>query len=110
MCNLYRVRSGPGDILVLTRAMANQAGNLEPRDIYPDRAAPIVRHDDETGGLVLTTARWGMPSSRKALLDAKTKRVEKLRAKGHVIDDEAIKPYLELEPDSRTANARNTSS
>ena len=110
MCNLYRVRSGPGDILALTRAMANQAGNLEPRDIYPDYAAPIVRHDDEAGGLVLTTARWGMPSSRKALLDATTKRVEKLRAKGQVVDDEAFKRYLELEPDGGTTNVRNTSS
>ena len=36
MCNLYRMRSGPGDILALTRAMANQTGNLEPRDLYPD--------------------------------------------------------------------------
>ena len=36
MCNLYRMPSGPGDILALMRAMANQAGNLEPRDLFPD--------------------------------------------------------------------------
>jgi len=33
MCNLYRMRSGPGDILALTRAMFSQPGNLEPRDL-----------------------------------------------------------------------------
>ncbi len=107
MGNLYRVRSGPGDILALTRAMTNQAGNLEPRDLYPDYAAPIVRHDEEAGGLVLTTARWGMPSSRKAILDAATKRADKLRAKGKDVDFDAL---LKTEPDAGTTNVRNTSS
>lgn len=106
MCNLYRMRSGPGDILALTRAMANQAGNLEPRDLYPDYAAPIVRHDDE-GRRVLTLARWGMPSSRKAILDAATKRADKLRAKGKAVDFDAL---LKMEPDAGTTNVRNTSS
>jgi len=66
MCNLYRQRSGPGEILANTRAMANRAGNLEPKDIYPDYPAPIVR-TGEDGQRELVMARWGMPSSRKAI-------------------------------------------
>ena len=80
MCNLYSLRKGPQAILDLARAMRNDAGNLEPRDLYPDYAAPIVRM--EGAERILTTARWGMPSSRKALLDAASKRADKLRAKG----------------------------
>lgn len=80
MCNLYRQRSGPQAILDLARATHNVAGNLEPGNIYPDYAAPIVRMEGTER--ILTTARWGMPSSRKAILDAATKRADKLRAKG----------------------------
>ena len=40
-------RSGPGDVLAATRAMASEVGNLEPRDIYPDYPAPIVRHGED---------------------------------------------------------------
>ena len=106
MCNLYRMRSGPGDILALTRALANQAGNLEPRDLYPDYAAPIVRHD-AAGDRVLALARWGLPSSRKALFDNATKRADKLRARGKDVDFDRL---LELEPDAGTTNVRNTAS
>jgi putative SOS response-associated peptidase YedK len=106
MCNLYRVRTGPSEILSLSRAMYNKTGNLEPRDIYPDYPAPIIRHNED-GERVLTFARWGMPSSRKALLDAATKRADKLRAKGKEVDFAKV---LELEPDSGTTNVRNTAS
>lgn len=109
MCNLYRSKSGPGDILAMTRAMHSDVGNLEPRDIYPDYSAPVVRLNPE-GERILTTARWGMPSSKKALFDATVKRVEKLRARGQVIDDEGFKHYLALEPDKGTTNVRNTAS
>ena len=64
MCNLYRQKSGPGDILAMTRALTNNAGNLEPRDIYPDYAAPIVRLD-AIGERALGLTRWGAPSSMK---------------------------------------------
>jgi len=106
MCNLYSLRKGPASILDLARATANQAGNLEPRDTYPDYPAPIVRHD-ENGDRVLALARWGMPSSRKAILDAATKRADKLRAKGKEVDFDAL---LKMEPDSGTTNVRNTAS
>jgi putative SOS response-associated peptidase YedK len=106
MCNLYRSRSGPGDILAMTRAMRSDVGNLEPRDTYPDYQAPIVRRDD-SGERILTLARWGLPSSKKALFDAATKRADKLRAKGKDVD---FPKLLELEPDSGTTNVRNTTS
>ena len=104
MCNLYTIRKGPASILDLARALRSDAGNLEPRDIYPDYAAPIVRAD-ASGERVLAMARWGLPSSKKALLDAATKRADKLRAKGKDVD---FPKLLELEPDAGTTNVRNT--
>ncbi|MGY4299167.1 putative SOS response-associated peptidase YedK [Bradyrhizobium sp. i1.4.4] len=47
--------------------------------VFPDYKAPIVRNGT---GRELTTARWGMPSSSRALMDATRKRAEKLQAKG----------------------------
>ena len=106
MCNLYSIRKGPAAILDLARAMHNDAGNLEPGNIYPDYAAPIVR-TDANGDRILTTARWGMPSSRKAILDAAKKRAAKLEAKGKPVDFDQL---LRDEPDSGTTNVRNTAS
>lgn len=105
MCNLYHLRKGPQTILDLARAMRNDVGNLAPGDLYPDYSAPIVRMDDDQR--VLTSARWGMPSSKKALFDAASARANKLRAKGKPVDFEEL---LKMEPDSGTTNVRNTSS
>jgi putative SOS response-associated peptidase YedK len=66
MCNLYSQRKGPAAILDIARAMRSTAGNVEPRDIYPDYAAPIVRTGAD-GVRELVTARWGMPSPAFAL-------------------------------------------
>jgi putative SOS response-associated peptidase YedK len=44
--------------------------------VFPDCKAPIVRNAAE--GRELATARWGMPSSSKALMDTTKKRAEKL--------------------------------
>lgn len=106
MCNLYRIRSGPQAILDIARAMTSSVGNLAPGEIYPDYPAPIVRHG-LAGERELALARWGMPSSKKALFDAATKRADKLRAKGKDVDFSRL---LEMEPDSGTTNVRNTSS
>ncbi len=106
MCNLYSLRKGPAAILDLARAVSGDVGNLEPRDIYPDYSAPIVRLGDD-GERVLTLARWGMPSSRKAILEAATKRAAKLRAKGKDVDFDEL---LKMEPDKGTTNVRNTTS
>jgi putative SOS response-associated peptidase YedK len=108
MCNLYNVTKGPQAILEFTRAMINDAGNLEPGDIYPDYPAPIVRQVGEAR--TLTRARWGMPSSRKALLDAASVRAEKLRKKGKEIDAAAFAELLKVEPDKGTTNIRNAAS
>lgn len=106
ICNLYSLRKGPASILDLARAMRGDVGNLEPRDIYPDYPAPVVRNG-QGGERELVLARWGLPSSKKAIFDAATKRADKLRAKGKEVDFPSL---LELEPDSGTTNVRNTSS
>lgn len=102
------MRKGPQAILDLARAMRNDAGNLEPRDLYPDYPVPIVRAEGDDR--VLATARWGMPSSKKALLDAASKRADKLRAKGKEVNGEAFAELLKMEPDNGTTNVRNTNS
>ena len=106
MCNLYTHRKGPAAIRDLFDNIRDDVGNLEPADYYPDYPAPIVRHDG-AGGLLLTRARWGLTSSRKAILDAATKRADKLRAKGKDVDFDEL---LKMEPDGGTTNVRNTSS
>lgn len=52
-------------------------------------------------------ARWGMPSSQRALIDATKKRTQKLEAKGKSVD---FKELLRIEPDSGTTNIRNVNS
>lgn len=106
MCNLYTHRKGPAAIRDLFDNIRDDVGNLEPADYYPDYPAPIVRHDG-AGGLLLTKARWGLTSARKAILDAATKRADKLRAKGKDVDFDEL---LKMEPDGGTTNVRNTSS
>ena len=90
----------------LANAMRSDVGNLAPGDVYPDYPAPIVRHGPD-GEREMALSRWGMPSSRKALFDAATKRADKLRAKGKDVDFPRL---LGLEPDSGTTNVRNTTS
>lgn len=105
MCNLYTVTVGPGAIAELAGAMRSEVGNLEPGPIYPDYTAPIVRMEGNIR--ILTYARWGLPSSARALYDATTRRAEKLRARGKAFDFDSL---LKLEPDSGTTNVRNTAS
>jgi hypothetical protein len=81
-------------------------GNLAPMPgVFPDYKAPIVRTGAD--GRVLATARWGMPSSSKALMDATKKRAEKLQAKGKTVD---FKELLRMELDSGRTNIRNVKS
>ncbi|MGA0534355.1 MULTISPECIES: SOS response-associated peptidase [Hansschlegelia] len=106
MCNLYSLTKGQAAIRELTRAMIDRSGNLPPMPgIFPDYPAPIVRVT--AGERELALARWGMPSSQKALLDAATKRAEKLRGKGKAVDFNAL---LKVEPDGGTTNIRNIAS
>lgn len=62
---------------------------------------------DWAGGRQLATARWGMPASQQALLEATKKRAAKLEAKGKPVD---FKELLRMEPKSGTTNIRNVKS
>lgn len=107
MCNLYSLTKGQAAILELSRAMRDLTGNLPPMPgIFPDYAAPIVRTAAD-GVRELANVRWGLPSSKKALLDATTRRADKLRAKGKEVD---FPELLKLEPDKGTTNVRRTES
>lgn len=93
-------------ISALFRAVNRYVGNLAPMPgVFPDYKAPIVGNGAE--GRELATARWGMPSSSKALMDATKKRAEKLQAKGKAVD---FKELLRMAPDSGTTNIRNVTS
>lgn len=60
MCNLYNVTTNQEATRALTKAL-DRIGNLEPSlDIYPDRAAPVVRNTPN--GRELTMLTWGMPT------------------------------------------------
>lgn len=107
MCNLYSLSKHMTGIREMVRAMTPEVGNFPPLPgIFPDYAAPIIR-TNAAGGRELAMARWGMPSSRKALLDAATKRADKLRAKGKDVDFDEL---LRMEPDGGTTNIRRTES
>jgi putative SOS response-associated peptidase YedK len=106
MCNLYSMTTNQRAIVELAKALKDSAGNMPSLPgIFPDYPAPIVRNQPE--GRDLAIVRWGMPSSRKALLDAATRRADKLRAKGKSVDFDEL---LRMEPDSGTTNIRNTAS
>jgi len=82
MCNLYSIIKGQGAIIAPTRALRDATGNLPPMPgVFPDYTAPVVAN--RGGSRELCLMRWGMPSSQKALLDAATKRADKLRATGN---------------------------
>src|SRR5512138_951541 len=79
MCNLYSITTNQAAISALFRVVNRYVGNRAPMPgVFPDHKAPIVRNGAE--GRELATARWGMPSSSKALMDATKKRAEKLQA------------------------------
>ena len=88
------------------RQGVRSVGNLQPSlDIYPDQMAPVVRNIG--GEREAAWLRWGMPSSQKAILEAATRRADKLRAKGKQFD---FNELLKMEPDGGTTNIRNTNS
>jgi putative SOS response-associated peptidase YedK len=86
MCNLYSLTKGQAAIIALVRALRDITGNMPPLPgIFPDYRAPIVRTALD-GVRELAMARWGMPSSQRALLDAAKKRAQKVEAKGKSVD------------------------
>ena len=88
MCNLYSITTNQEAIRALFRVVNRYVGNLAPMSgVFPDYSAPIVRTGSD--GRELATARWGMPSSSKALMDATKRRAEKLQAKGKTVDSKS---------------------
>ncbi|MDB6454292.1 SOS response-associated peptidase [Falsirhodobacter sp. 20TX0035] len=73
MCNLYSQIAGPDEIrqAVEDVDVIERTGNLAPqRGIYPDYAAPVLRHGE--GGMELSMARWGMPTPPRYLTGKRT--------------------------------------
>ncbi|RZN07302.1 DUF159 family protein [Bradyrhizobium genosp. SA-3] len=106
MCNLYSMTKNVDAIRRLFNALNSNVGNLPSMPgIFPHYPAPIVRNDAEIREIVI--ARWGMPSSQRALMDATKKRADKLQAKGKEVD---FKGLLRMEPDSGITNIRTVSS
>src|SRR6201985_3297938 len=106
MCNLYSMTKNVDAIRRLFGALNSRVGNLPSMPgIFPDYAAPIVRNAPD--GREIVMARWGMPSSQRALMDATKKRAAKLEAKGKAVD---FKELLRMEPDGGTTNIRNVKS
>jgi putative SOS response-associated peptidase YedK len=107
MCNLYSIMRGRAEIAALVRVMSDRNHNSPPMPgVYPDYAAPVVLKGDD-GQRQMRDLRWGMPSSKKALLEAAGRRADKLRAQGKEVD---FNELLKMEPDKGTTNIRNTAS
>src|SRR6202012_2588085 len=89
------------------RAFRDRNNNQPPQPgIYPDYEAPVIVAGAD-GEREMRNMRWGMPSSKKALLEAANKRADGLRRKGTEFD---FAELLRLEPDKGTTNVRNTTS
>jgi putative SOS response-associated peptidase YedK len=107
MCNLYSQNASQDAIAKATKALLDRLGNMPLLPgIFPDYPAPIVR-TAAGGERELAWARWGMPSSKKAILENATKRADKQRAKGGEVDFAEV---LRMEPDKGTTNVRRTES
>lgn len=107
MCNLYSMMRGRAEAALLARALSDFNDNQPPMSgVYPDYPTPVVLKTED-GARQMRDVRWGMPSSKKALLDAATKRADKLRAKDQPVD---FTELLRREPDKGTTNIRNTAS
>jgi len=106
MCNLYSMTRNQDAIRQLFSFDKDSTGNLPAMPgIFPDYPAPIVRNN--AGITELALARWGMPSSQFAQMQAAKKRAAKLEEKGKQFD---FKELLRMEPDSGTTNIRNLDS
>jgi hypothetical protein len=100
MCNLYSITTNQAAIIALFRVVNRYVGNLAPMPgVFPDYQALIVRNGAE--GRELATARWGMPCSQHALMEATKKRAAKLEANEKPVD---FKQLLGMEPAGGTTN------
>jgi putative SOS response-associated peptidase YedK len=107
MCNLYAMMKSRAEAAALARAFSDLNNNQPPMSgVYPDYEAPVVVVGGD-GRRQMRNMRWGMPSSKRALLDAANKRADGLRKKGTEFD---FAELLKMEPDKGTTNVRNTTS
>jgi putative SOS response-associated peptidase YedK len=107
MCNLYAMMKSRAEAAALARAFSDLNNNQPPMSgIFPDHEAPVVVVGED-GQRQMRNMRWGMPSSKRALMDAATKRADGLRKKGTEFE---FGELLKLEPDKGTTNVRNTTS
>ena len=60
MCNLYTQTTAHEAMVRMFRPVRSAVGNLGPTDIYPDRAAPIIKNGPD--GREMVMGRWGMPT------------------------------------------------
>ena len=66
MCNLYTMTASVDELRRLFGPFAGDKANLPPFDeIYPGKAAPVLRRD-AGGGLTLETMTWGFPGPAAA--------------------------------------------
>ena len=108
MCNLYRLdaRDWARKFAIDAQSFDTLINIMDEYEVYPDREGLILRNTP-SGRRQMTHVRWGLPSSQKALMDAASKRADKLRAKGKDVD---FAELLKMEPDGGTTNVRNTNS
>lgn len=111
MCNLYRLDATDWALKFAQdaesfRDLERLVNIMDDYEVYPDREGLILRNT-AGGRRQFAHVRWGLPSSKKALFDAASKRADKLRAKGKAVDFDAL---LRMEPDGGTTNVRNTAS
>ncbi len=66
MCNLYTMTATVDEIRRMFGNFVGERDNLPPyAEIYPGRAAPVLRIGDD-GGLRLETMKWGFPGPAAA--------------------------------------------
>lgn len=105
MCNLYAMMKTRAEAARVARAMSDRNNNQPPQPgIYPDYPAPVIVQGAD-GVREMRDLRWGMPTSKRALLDAVNKRADALRKKGTEFD---FAELLKMEPDKGVTNVRNT--
>lgn len=105
MCNLYAMMKSRAEAAALARAFSDRNHNSPPMSgVYPDTEAPVVIVGED-GQREMRDMRWGMPSSKKALMDAAGKRADGLRKKGAEFD---FAELLKMEPDRGATNVRRT--
>lgn len=113
MCNLYSVTTNVEALraLVKTFEIGQGIGNLEPQTgVFPDFVAPIIRNRDGIRELT-KAARWGLPSSSRALYEAARTRAQEPQAKqGRDLTPEEFNDLVKMEPDRGTTNVRNVDS